>query len=94
MAQDILTDSEGNILIENGDFVIGDSEEQEIYELIFATKGDWKETPLAGFGVKRFLKGVTNEARFKSELKDEMKKDGKTGRKITFNDGLTDFTIS
>lgn len=48
MAKDIALDIEGDLLIQNGDFVIADSDEQHIQDIIQANKGDFREAPLLG----------------------------------------------
>ena len=45
---DILLDSDGDLLIKDGDFVIGFSTGQEIKDIIISGKGWWKGSPLTG----------------------------------------------
>ena len=48
MAKDWITDENGKFKVKNGDFVIDESEEQEIEYILKAVPGDFKEFPLLG----------------------------------------------
>lgn len=53
MANDILLDTSYDLLIANGDLVIGDSFAQEMELIALTNMGDWKRAPLMGAGIKR-----------------------------------------
>lgn len=53
--QDILTDDNQDLLIANGDFVIGDSENQQQHFILLANKGEFKEFPEVGVGIVQML---------------------------------------
>lgn len=55
MPQDILLDENNDLLIENGDFVIGESTEQHQRLLLWCNKGEFKEFPTRCVGILRFL---------------------------------------
>lgn len=55
MIQDILLDSDFDLLIVNGDFAIGDGIDQEIALLINTWVGHWKQNPLLGVGITQHL---------------------------------------
>lgn len=55
LAQDILLDLNNDLLINNGDFTIGDSNEQHIDMLLKTNIGDWKQSPLTGIGIENWL---------------------------------------
>jgi hypothetical protein len=44
-----------DLLIEGGDFVIGNSQAQHTWHIIEANQGDYKQFPLVGIGVRRML---------------------------------------
>ena len=48
---DILLDDNNNIIIENGDFKIGDSTRQHQKHLLIANPGDIKDKQLVGVGI-------------------------------------------
>lgn len=47
----------GDILIVNGDFVIGDSDNQHISDIVMSSPGWFKEFPLLGVDPANFLNG-------------------------------------
>jgi len=55
MANDILIDSNGDLKIANGDFVVGNSSEQNVEQVLLANKGEWKQWPLIGVGITKLL---------------------------------------
>lgn len=59
MREDILTDifGDNDLLIQNGDFVVGDSDVQHAQHLIEAEQGHYKQWPLIGVGARRLLSG-------------------------------------
>lgn len=56
--QDILLDNKGDLRIENGDFVVGDSGKQDIQSIINAFPGWWKQYPTIGVGMANYLNSV------------------------------------
>lgn len=55
MPNDFLFDENMEPLIEDGDFVIGESTYQHQQFLLLAEKGDYKQFPTAGVASKRYL---------------------------------------
>lgn len=53
--KDFLLDENGDLLIENGDFVIGESDNQHQKDILIATKGEFKEFPEIGVGIEAML---------------------------------------
>ena len=53
--QDILLDATGDIAIQNGDMVIGDSKQQHISLLLRTRAGEWKQHPRTGIGLADYL---------------------------------------
>jgi hypothetical protein len=60
---DILLDESYDLQIANGDFVIGDSEAQHVELLLMATKGDFRQHPYVGVGIRKYINapGAGNE---------------------------------
>jgi hypothetical protein len=77
MAKDFLMDSDGNFIIENGDFVIGDSELQEVAEIIEANPGEFKEDPIIGAALVRMIRKKYSAAQIEQEIKKHLARDGK-----------------
>jgi phage baseplate assembly protein W len=59
MAKDILLEN-NDLLIINGDFVLADSEEQHIRDIIQANKGEFRENPLMGAGIQNYINAPGN----------------------------------
>ncbi len=55
MATDILLDSDGDLIWQDGDLVIGDSSEQNIENILAAQKGEFRQSPLVGVGILNYL---------------------------------------
>lgn len=53
-----------DILIENGDFVKDDCAQDHITDIIIANKGDYKQSPLVGVGLIKYVNGpITPQSR-------------------------------
>jgi hypothetical protein len=55
IAIDILRDDNDDVLIENGDFVIGASDYVHIKDILIANPGIIKESPIVGLNAKSWL---------------------------------------
>jgi len=53
---DFILDDDLDLKIENGDFVIGDAEEQNQQLLLIASQGSFRASPLTGVNVAQYLK--------------------------------------
>ena len=53
--QDIQLGADGDLRIVNGDFVLGPSDQQHIEHIVESEKGNWREHPVVGVGIMRFL---------------------------------------
>ncbi|MCH4829778.1 MULTISPECIES: hypothetical protein [Flavobacterium] len=56
--RDILLDDNGDLRIENGDFVMGDCQEQNVKLLFASSPAEWKEHLEAGIAFNRTKNGV------------------------------------
>jgi hypothetical protein len=81
---DILIDDTYNLLIENGDFIIGDNISQQQQLLLATNKGDWKENPLIGCGLANYINDENIE-KMKYEIMRQYKADGLIINDITIN---------
>ena len=52
---DFLIDSTGDLIIQDGDLVIGESDDQQKEILLVSEKGSFKENPAVGVGLQDFL---------------------------------------
>ena len=58
--QDILLDENNDLLIRNGDFVFGESDQQHIECILSTNPNDWKESPVVGAALIKSLGGSLN----------------------------------
>lgn len=75
MRKDILLNEAGDLLIENGDFTVEQSDTQHVEHIIQLQKGEFKEFPLLGFGAENYLKTNTESLEFKRDLKVQLEYD-------------------
>ena len=76
--QDLLLDTNGDLLIKNGDLVIDDSFYQEVGILLKSAPGEFKSYPLFGVDLAAFVNDETQSITLKSKVKEQLKYDGKT----------------
>lgn len=93
MSIDILTDDDGELLWENGDFVIGESDQQHVLDIIDSQPGETKEFPLIGFGAINYVKTRITEAEFKRDLKLQLNYDGYSNPNIDTSEGFQNLKI-
>jgi hypothetical protein len=53
--KDFLEDEDGDLMIKNGDLVIGYSDKQHIKDITVASIGWWKQFPMVGVGIMNYL---------------------------------------
>ena len=76
MTQDIQLDDNGDLLIRNGDFVIGASDNQHIQDIINASVGWWKEFPLVGVGIANYQSSSGAQQQLERSIKVQLEGDG------------------
>ena len=89
--KDLLLDSD-TLLIRNNDFVIGDSDSQNINDVLQAEKGEFKRTPQLGVGATNFINSPTDIQNIKSVVQLNLELDGFTVQEVIVEqttDGLT-----
>ena len=74
---DILLNSDNTPLITDGDFTTGYSKDQHVAMLLEAMPGEFKEFPLIGVGMKRYInKTTTSGAQLKRDISVGLEADG------------------
>lgn len=68
---------------QNGDFAIGESQNQHTEHIIIAHKGEYKEMPEIGVGIERML-GTETGTEFLIEAKKNLEYDGQKVKNISF----------
>ena len=94
MRNDILLDEQNEVLIADGDFVIGQSDQQHVKHIVEAFKGEYKSAPLVGFGAIGYLKrDEMIESEFRRDLKIQLENDGYIDSKIDLSEGFQKLKI-
>lgn len=79
---DILLDENDDLLIVNGDFVIGESFDQEVGIILRMCPGELKEDPVLGPQLIRLINSNTSELEIKQLVKLHLARDGKDYEEI------------
>lgn len=74
--KDLLLDSDGNFKFKRNDLVIGDSDNQNITDILQSVKGDYKRSPQTGLNAIRFNNGTTGITDIKNQAKLQLELDG------------------
>ena len=74
---DFLIDTDGELLIQNGDLVIGRSDDIHKDVLLVSDKGAFKENPEVGVGLQQFLQGESSDDLL-AEIRKQFTADGIT----------------
>lgn len=80
--KDILLDDNNDLKILNGDFDIGESEMQEVALILQSTQGEWKQTPLLGPNLYRFVNGKVSKTEFEREIALHLAIDNKNYKEL------------
>ncbi|MGV7234666.1 MAG: hypothetical protein ACQ9ET_00265 [Nitrosomonadaceae bacterium] len=85
----IYTDS---LQIANGDFVVAGSEEQHIEHIFTADNGHFRQWPLVGLGIVKYLNGPFQRQALKQAIRTQLKQDNFAVRTIKI-DGSLNITV-
>lgn len=80
--KDIITDSTNDLIIENGDFKLNESDSQHVEHIITADKGQFRQWPLIGVGINRLINGSINPQALKQVVKLNLESDNYNVRLI------------
>jgi hypothetical protein len=78
---DIILDNNLDLLIQNGDFVIDDAEQQIQALILMASQGSFRESPLTGVDILQYLKSRLSPAlidKLKQKIQLQFQYDGYT----------------
>lgn len=93
MRQDFLVNDDGTLKTENGDFAIGQSDDQHVGDIFLLLPGELKEFPVMGFGAIRYVKRNISTDEFKRDLKIQLQYDGYPDADIDTSNGIENLTI-
>lgn len=66
----------------NGDFVMGESLDQDVAIIIKLNQGDFKSDPILGAGLFRLINSNATAAEIKAKIKLHLERDGKNYEEI------------
>ena len=93
MRQDILLKSNGGFKIINGDFVLGESNEQHVELILQTNPNEWKQSPITGACIVKMLGGsITGFA--KRNVQVQLEEDGYSLDTITENENGINVTAN
>lgn len=75
-AVDFTLDGVGDLLIEDGDFVLSYSDGMHQEHIIKSFTGYWRNAPLVGVGIEQYLHASTGTAEVKRLIKIQLEADG------------------
>ena len=85
--KDITIDQDGDLLIENGDFVVSESDMQHLMLIINLSQGSLKQFPLQGVGIIRYS-GSSNQGRkLERDIKVKTEADGYSNVTVLLKQG-------
>ncbi len=85
MATDYIVDENFDLVIENGDFKKGDATLQHQKMLLLSQKGNFKQSPTVGVGIRDFINEDTDADTLQSVIQEEFEKDGMRIAKMILN---------
>lgn len=77
MAKDIILTEHNDLQILNGDFVISESDMQEIGLILQSSQGEFKNEPLIGANLTTMIRGVENKEKIQRHISVQLELDGK-----------------
>lgn len=83
--KDIITDTDFDLSIVNGDISILESDSQHIDHIITADKGHFRQFPLVGVGIVNFLNASSSEQEIRQVIKLQLEADGFSVKQIKIN---------
>lgn len=64
--------------IANGDLFVDDSDQQHIQHILVADSGQFRQWPLLGVGIKKYLNGSANQTDIKQTIRVQLRSDNFT----------------
>lgn len=94
MVEDIKLTSENELDFTGGDFVVDFSDAQHQQDIIAEDKGSYKQYPLLGVGITKYLNSAGAELILKRIMQLQLETDGYYVEKITFEKtDISEFTV-
>ena len=86
--QDFKLNKKSDLDIQNGDFVIGDTDQQNIELILLSHKGAFKEHPILGVGITDYIKSpeIISRLRLENEINNQLEFDNFRIKDLDVND--------
>lgn len=91
MAQDIILDENFDAVIFGGDWKVENSDQQHVEHLLLVDKGQLRQYPTAGVGIRRYINASIDPVALKQIIRVELENDGNRVNNIIVS---RDFKIS
>jgi hypothetical protein len=95
--KDIELDEDVDLVIENGDFSVSESDQQHIILIINTFPGHWKQFPTCGTGIIQYLASSGQGSKLNRSIRVQLEADGFTVNQLTLSerpDGYFDYDLS
>lgn len=73
---------DGELITANGDFIIGESDMEEVANILQAVQGEYKEFPYTGMNMFRYINGIERKSGMKTRLQMQLEMDDKNYNEI------------
>ncbi|WP_028888351.1 hypothetical protein [Tenacibaculum ovolyticum] len=85
--EDFKLNEEMDLVFENGDFSIEDTDQQNIELILLTHKGSFKEYPILGVGITDYLKSpeIISRLRLENEINNQLEYDNFTIKEVDVN---------
>lgn len=91
ISKDLVLDSNNDLTIQNGDWAVLQSDDQNIQAILQASKGQFYQYPLLGYGITTRLNSPVEKPKEKRAIRQEMRRDNYNVITLIIED---DFTIT
>jgi hypothetical protein len=92
--KDITLDDNLDLIIENGDFKVSDSDMQHIQLICLTDLGHWKQFPLLGVGIEKYIASSGQVDSLKRNINIQLSSDGYKVNQILVSNTAENFTYS
>lgn len=92
--KDIKLDDDFDLVIENGDFKVSSSDMQHIQLICITDLGHWKQFPLMGVGIQKYIASSGQQEALKRAINIQLAADGYKVNQVLVKDTNEDFEYS
>lgn len=90
-AKDILLDSDEDLSFKDGDFYVGNSDQQHVQHILKADKGHFRQWPLLGVGILDYVNGAVEPEVIRQLITTNLKNDNYNVKQVVVTN---DYKIS